>query len=72
MKTLSLTDPSGYSWLSNNWKVISGFLGIAIGIGATIASAGILAPTFMGALASGAIGGFVGSVSGIMLAGGNS
>lgn len=71
---LSLTDPSGYSWLSENWR---GLLGAAIGISASIVTAGLLAPaglatlTIWGATAAGAVGGFAGGFAGTLLDGGN-
>lgn len=71
---LSLTDPSGYSWLSENWR---GLVGATIGIAATIVTAGILAPaglgtlTVWGATVAGAVGGFAGGFAGTLLNGGN-
>ncbi|MDP3912944.1 MAG: FG-GAP-like repeat-containing protein [Bacteroidota bacterium] len=71
---LSMTDPSGYTWLSNNWRSLAG---AAIGITATIITAGLLAPaglatlTAWGATAAGAVGGFAGGFSGTLLNGGD-
>ena len=67
---LSLSDPSGYSWLSDNWRSL-----VAAGI--TIAAAGLTALT-MGAAAplliatiAGGVGGFAGGFAGTLLNGGN-
>lgn len=71
---LSLTDPSGYSWLSSNWRSL---VGAVIGIAASVATAGLLAPaglsalTLWGAAAAGAVGGFAGGVAGTLLNGGD-
>ncbi|MDP3912939.1 MAG: RHS repeat-associated core domain-containing protein, partial [Bacteroidota bacterium] len=74
---LSMTDPSGYSWLSNNWRSL---VGAAIGIAATIVTAGLLAPGgfaalstlgIWGATGAGAVGGFAGGFSGTLLNGGD-
>ncbi len=76
---LSLMDPSGYSWLSDNWRTL---LTAAIAITATVVTAGILAPAagtvlsaatagqFMtAAVVYGAVGGFAGASRGLCLAG---
>jgi len=74
---LSLTDPSGYSWLSNNWKSL---VGAVLAITASIVTAGLLAPggfaamstlSIWGATGAGAVGGFVGGFSGTLLNGGD-
>lgn len=64
---LSLTDPSGYSWLSDNWKSL---LSAAIAITVSVVSLGTA--TALGAvILSGALGGFAGGFSGALLNGGN-
>jgi len=69
---LSLIDPSGYSWLSNNWRSL---VAAAVAITATIITAGALAPLGWSALATatvaGAAGGFAGGFTGALLNGGN-
>ena len=76
---LSLVDPSGYTWLSDNWRTL---LTAAIAITATVVTAGILAPAagtvltastagqfITAAVVSGAAGGFAGGFSGALLCG---
>jgi hypothetical protein len=64
---LSLTDPSGYSWLSNNWRSLVA-AGIAITVSALTAGLG----SGLGiAIIAGATGGFAGGFSGVLLNGGN-
>jgi len=64
---LSLTDPSGYSWFSDNWRSL---LSAAIAITVSVVSLGTA--TALGAIIlSGALGGFAGGFSGVILNGGN-
>ena len=74
---LSLTDPSGYSWLSDNWRSL---VAAGIAIVASVVTAGLLAPggfaalstlTIWGATGAGAVGGFAGGFSGALLSGGD-
>ncbi|MCT4645327.1 MAG: FG-GAP-like repeat-containing protein [Carboxylicivirga sp.] len=61
---LNMTDPSGYSWLSNNWKSIAAAV---VGVVVTVATAGAGAPV----MAAGFAGGFAAGASGAALNGGN-
>ncbi len=64
---LSLVDPSGYSWLSDNWKsVVASMVAITV----TLATGGIGAG-FGYALLAGTLGGFAGGVTGALLNGGD-
>ncbi|QIK55608.1 hypothetical protein G7051_15130 [Dysgonomonas sp. HDW5B] len=61
---LSLVDPSGYSWLSKNWKSL-----LVTGVGIAVA---ILAPpSAVGLLLSGALSGMASGISGALLNGAN-
>ncbi|MCD4737526.1 MAG: hypothetical protein K8R53_15905, partial [Bacteroidales bacterium] len=60
---LALVDPSGYSWLSDNWKALGSAI---IGITVSTLTAGTLTPVVAGLL-----GGFSGSFIGTLLNGGN-
>lgn len=60
---LSLVDPSGYSWLSKNWKSLAA-AGIGIGVS-------IIATPAVGFLLSGALGGMASGISGALLNGAN-
>lgn len=64
---LSLVDPSGYSWFSDNWKsVVASMVAITV----SLATAGI--GTGVGfAILSGTLGGFAGGVTGALLNGGD-
>jgi RHS repeat-associated protein len=64
---LTLTDPSGYSWLSRNWKSL---VTAAVAISVSALTAGI-GSTVGVAILAGAAGGFAGGVTGTLLAGGN-
>ena len=64
---LSLTDPSGYSWLSHNWKML---VASAVGITISALTAGTGAPFWM-LVAAGASGGAAGSMTGALLNGAN-
>ncbi|MDD4192015.1 MAG: hypothetical protein PHI28_11830, partial [Mangrovibacterium sp.] len=64
---LSLIDPSGYSWLSRNWKSLAAGL---VAITVTVVTAGTGA-TLGQAILSGALGGFSGGFTGALLNGGN-
>jgi RHS repeat-associated protein len=64
---LILTDPSGYSWLSKNWRSL---VTAAVAISVSVATAGI-GSTIGVAMLAGAAGGFAGGVTGTLLAGGN-
>ena len=67
---LSLTDPSGYSWLSDNWRSLVA-AGIAIGAAAlTAVTMGGASPLLISVIAGG-VGGFSGGFSGTLLNGGN-
>ncbi len=65
---LSLIDPSGYSWLSRNWK---GLVSSLVAITVTIATAGTGTILLGQAILSGALGGFAGGVTGSLLNGGS-
>lgn len=69
---LSLTDPSGYTWLSNNWKSL---VAAVVAITVTVVTAGVLAPASWAmittATVAGAAGGFAGGFTGALLAGGD-
>lgn len=73
---LSLIDPSGYSWLSDNWKsLVSAAVGIAVGVltgnaVAGIKSLGTLAG-LVGSVAGGAAGGAAGALTASLLNGSN-
>lgn len=63
---LSLTDPSGYSWLSDNWRgLVAAAISITVAAIVTVASAGLAAPLI--AVIAGGAGGFAGT----LLNGGN-
>lgn len=64
---LSLIDPSGYSWLSNNWKSL---VGAAVGIAVSIATMGSSTALSM-AIVAGAAGGAAGALTGALLNGSN-
>ncbi|MGV8137733.1 MAG: FG-GAP-like repeat-containing protein [Mangrovibacterium sp.] len=65
---LSLIDPSGYSWLSRNWKsLVAGIVAITV----TVVTAGTGTVLFGQAVLSGALGGFAGGFTGALLNGGN-
>jgi len=64
---LSLVDPSGYSWLSKNWKSL---LASAVGITAAALSGGI-ASGVTGAIIAGAIGGASSALAASLLNGAN-
>ncbi len=57
---LSLIDPSGYSWLSNNWKSL---VAAVVGIAVSVVTAGTSAPLWL-AVVAGAAGGAAGSMTG--------
>ena len=64
---LSLTDPSGYSWLSDNWKsLVASAVGIAVSVVTVGAGTG-----FSIAIIAGAAGGAAGSMTGALLNGAN-
>ena len=65
---LSLIDPSGYSWLSRNWKSIVSSI---VAIGVTVITAGTGAIAFGKAILSGSLGGFAGGFTGALLNGGD-
>ena len=62
---LSLTDPSGYSWLSRNWKSLTAAV---VAITVTVVTAGTGSGIGV-AIMSGAAGGFAGGVTGAVLTG---
>ena len=64
---LSLTDPSGYSWLSDNWRSLVG-AAVGIAVGALTAGAGA---TVGVAILAGAAGGAAGALTGALLNGAN-
>jgi len=64
---LSLTDPSGYSWLSDNWRSL---LSAAIAISVSVVSLGT-ATALSAIILAGGAGGFAGGFSGVLLNGGN-
>ncbi len=62
---LSMTDPTGYTWLDNNWKsIVTTMAAIAVSFVLTPASA-----TFIQAVLGGAAGGFTGGFTGALLNG---
>lgn len=61
---LSLVDPSGYSWLSKNWKSL---LVTSVGIAVAI----IAPPSAVGILLSGTLGGMTSGIAGALLNGAN-
>jgi len=63
---LSLTDPSGYSWLSDNWRSL---VAAAVGITVSVLTCGTATP--LAAMLSGGLGGFAGGVTGALLSGAN-
>lgn len=64
---LSLTDPTGYSWLSRNWKSL---VASAVGIAVSAITAGG-ASTLTVAIIAGAAGGAAGALTGALLNGAN-
>lgn len=64
---LSLTDPSGYSWFSKNWKSLTAAV---VGIGVTVLTAGTGA-SFGVAVAAGAAGGAASALTVSLLNGSN-
>jgi RHS repeat-associated protein len=64
---LSLTDPSGYSWLSSNWKSL---VASAVGIAVTAITAGSASGLGI-AIVAGAVGGAAGALTGALLNGAN-
>jgi RHS repeat-associated protein len=62
---LSLTDPSGYSWLSDNWRSL---VAAAVGISVSILTAGTTGG-FWYAVLAGTTGGFAGGFTGALLSG---
>ena len=64
---LSLVDPSGYSWLSDNWKSL---VASAVGIAVSAITAGTGA-TLTVAIIAGAAGGAAGALTGALLNGAN-
>ena len=64
---LSLTDPSGYNWFSDNWKSI---VATVVGIAATVVTAGAGASLGVAVLA-GALGGAASALTGALLNGAN-
>jgi RHS repeat-associated protein len=64
---LSLTDPSGYSWLSDNWRSLVG-AAVGIAVGALTAGTGA---TVGVAILAGAAGGAAGALTGALLNGAN-
>ena len=62
---LSLTDPSGYSWLSDNWRSLAA---AAVAISVSAISFGAATP-LGAAIIAGAAGGFAGGVTGALLSG---
>ncbi len=59
---LSLCDPTGYSWFSDNWKtIVASAVGIAVGISTSGIGSGISVAIIAGA-AGGAAGAMVGSI----------
>ena len=64
---LSLVDPSGYSWLSRNWKSL-----VASAVGIVVSSVTLGTGTSVGiAIAAGATGGAAGALTGALLNGAN-
>ena len=64
---LSLIDPSGYSWFSKNWKMITASI---VGIAVSVVTAGTASgPTI--AIIAGAAGGAAGALTGALLNGSN-
>ena len=64
---LSLIDPSGYSWFSENWKTITASI---VGIAVTVVTAGSGSGAAV-ALIAGAAGGAAGALTGALLNGAN-
>ena len=64
---LSLTDPSGYSWLSSNWKSL---VASAVGIAVSALTAGSASGLGI-AIIAGAVGGAAGALTGALLNGAN-
>lgn len=64
---LSLIDPSGYSWLSNNWKTITASV---VGIAVSVVTAGTASGVGI-AIVAGAAGGAAGALTGALLNGAN-
>lgn len=64
---LSLTDPSGYTWLSDNWRTI---VAAAVAITVSVITAGGASGLGVAVL-SGAAGGFAGGFTGAILSGAN-
>lgn len=64
---LSLTDPSGYSWLSDNWKSL---VASAVGITVSALTAGV-GSGVTAAIIAGAAGGAAGALTGALLNGAN-
>ena len=64
---LALVDPSGYSWLSRNWKSL-----VASAVGIVVGAATLGTGTSVGiAIAAGATGGAAGALTGALLNGAN-
>lgn len=64
---LSLVDPSGYSWFSKNWKIVTAsVVGIAVSVVTYGAGSGVGA-----AIVAGAAGGAAGALTGALLNGSN-
>ena len=64
---LSLIDPSGYSWFSNNWKSITASI---VGIAVSVVTAGTASGPGI-ALIAGSVGGAAGALTGALLNGAN-
>ena len=58
---LTLTDPSGYSWLSKKWKQIKPYIGVIVAVVATV-----LCNACSGPIWGAAIGAFAGGVSAVV------
>jgi len=66
---LSLVDPSGYSWLSENWKpLVSSIVAITVAAVATVATSGAALGV---AIFAGTLGGMAGGVTSAILNGGS-
>lgn len=68
---MPLTDPSGYTWLSDNCRsLLAGAVGVSVAI--LTAGTGTAGSIALGqAILSGAAGGFAGGFTGSLLNGGN-
>ncbi len=69
---LSLTDPSGYSWLSNNWRtLVVAAIAITVSLATMGAASSLGATMLVQSIVAGAAGGFAGGFSGAVLSGGS-